>query len=168
MRPDHFFYIMLLTGALLAGCNTDNQRSANDDGWLTSIEDERERIDAIQRQFRGFDMAMVETGYRYVELYWAGQDENWDYAVYQLEKMRLAIEDGLERRPPRAASAQPFLHNVLPEMEEALEAEDIEVFNEKFNILTQECNACHSAEQVPYFEVHPPEQRLSPIQLKQD
>lgn len=41
-------------------------------------------------------MPMVEKGYRDQELYWAGQDENWDYADYQIEKIRKAIENGLE------------------------------------------------------------------------
>jgi len=57
-----------------------------DDGIGT----EQEKINTIEKQFRGFDNAMVETGYRYQELYWAGQDENWEYADYQLEK--IAIE----------------------------------------------------------------------------
>ena len=42
---------------------------------------------------------MVETGYRYQELYWAGQDENWEYADYQLEKIKIAIENGLDADP---------------------------------------------------------------------
>jgi len=157
---------MLLIGVFLYGCNSNNsnQHQAGDDRWLTSIEDENKQIEAIQRQFRGFDMAMVETGYRYTELYWAGQDENWPYAEYQLKKLRKAIEMGLQRRPKRAASAQPFLNGVLPEMEKALDQEDIEAFREKFNILTQGCNSCHAAERISHFEVHPPESRNSPIQ----
>ncbi len=52
---------------------------------------------------------MVETGYRYQELYWEGQDQNWDYAGYHLNKIKIAIENGLERRPKRAKSTENFL-----------------------------------------------------------
>lgn len=63
---------------------------------------------------------MVETGYRYQELYWAGQDQNWEYADYQIEKIKIAIENGLERRPKRAKSAEHLLTYILPEMKKAL------------------------------------------------
>jgi hypothetical protein len=69
-------------------------------------------------------MAMVETGYRYTELYWAAQDDNWGYADYQIKKIRTAVENGLERRPKRAASAETFLKVMLPAVEEAITRRD--------------------------------------------
>ena len=35
--------------------------------------------------------------------------------------------------------------------------------DERFAALTDACNACHEAEKVPFFEVRPPETRISPI-----
>ena len=52
--------------------------------WLVQGSSD-ERFVKIASQLRGFDVAMVETGYRYGELYWAGRDENYDYARYQLQ-----------------------------------------------------------------------------------
>ena len=52
---------------------------------------------------------MVEIGYRYQELYWAGADSNWEYAGYQLAKIDLALANARERRPKRQASAARFL-----------------------------------------------------------
>ena len=129
--------------------------------WLAG--DEQEQINAIEQQFRGFDMAMVETGYRYQELYWAGADENWEYAAYQLKKMKLAIDNGLKRRPKRAASAQHFLSYVIPEIKQTIAKEDKALFDEKFKMLTQNCNNCHAMEKVPFFTVKAPINRLSPI-----
>lgn len=51
---------------------------------------------------------MVEVGYRFTELYFAGKEHNWDYAKYQAEKIEVALRLGLERRPKRAQSAQFF------------------------------------------------------------
>lgn len=129
--------------------------------WIKGSENEQ--IETIERQFRGFDLAMVETGYRYQELYWAGKDRNWEYANYQLEKIRLAIENGLQRRPKRAQSAQHFLNVVLPEMEKAVERQDSAVFNSGFRMMTANCNACHAMEKVTYFTVKTPISRQSPI-----
>jgi len=106
---------------------------------------------------------MLETGHRYVELYWAGRDGNWEAAAYHVDKIRLAIENGLERRPQRAASARPFVTGPLAAMREALAARDPELFAARFEELTAGCNACHAAERVAFFEVRPPASRVSPI-----
>lgn len=63
---------------------------------------------------------MVETGHRYVELYWAGEDGNWEFAKYQLEKIKHTIELGIERRPKRAVSAQGFMTVAVPQLAEAI------------------------------------------------
>ena len=129
--------------------------------WITG--DEQEQIKTIERQFRGFDMTMVETGYRYKELYWAGQDQNWEYALYQLEKIEKTIKNGLQRRPKRAKSAAFFLTTVLPNMKENIQQQDTNTFNQNFDLLTRNCNACHAMEDVAYFTVKTPLDRPSPI-----
>ena len=152
--------IALVVSLLLAGVSC--KKEAGKDGWLAG--NTSERFETIAGQLRGFDVAMVETGYRYQELYWAGQDENWQYAEYQTAKIRTAISRGLERRPKRAASAQPFLTTTLPAMAEAAASKDAESFNASFALLTQGCNSCHELELVPFFRVAPPVGRSSPIQ----
>jgi len=77
--------------------------------------------------------------------------------------MRLAIENGLERRPKRAASAQPFLAGPLASMDDAIAAQDPDLFTARFQDLTAGCNGCHATEQVPFFEIRTPEARVSPI-----
>src|SRR3546814_20354980 len=63
-------------------------------------------------------------------------DLNWGYADYQLEKIQKAIENGLERRPKRAQSAQHFLTVTVPQMKEALKKKDTVVFNKNFQVIT--------------------------------
>lgn len=149
----------LLIGFLFFGCN-ETEKTAQGE-WITGTE--KKQIETIEKQFRGFDNAMVEVGYRYQELYWAGQDENWEYADYQLSKIKLAIENGLERRPKRAKSAEHFLTNVLPQMEKSLKDRDRKVFDANFEALTINCNACHVMEKVTFFNVKMPTERQSPI-----
>ena len=81
-------------------------------GWSAGTVDDK--FNTVAKQLRGFDMAMVETGHRYNELYWAAQDSNWGYAHHQIKKIRTAVENGLERRLKRAKSAETFLTIVLP------------------------------------------------------
>jgi hypothetical protein len=156
MRIGHYIVSLLC----LIAC--DNNRKPEAQGeWIKGTE--QEKIKTIEKQFRGFDNAMVETGYRYQELYWAGQDENWEYAGYQLEKIKIAIENGLQRRPMRAKSAEQFLGNVLPEMQKSIASMDTSIFNKGFQILTTACNSCHAMEKVHFFIVNEPTGRQSPI-----
>jgi hypothetical protein len=129
--------------------------------WLATDRDEQ--IVQLERQLRGFDVAMLETGHRYVELYWAGRDGNWEAAAYQVEKIRLAIENGLERRPKRAASAADFLNGPLASLQQAVASRSRARFDPAFEALTAGCNACHAREGVPFFAVRAPETRVSPI-----
>lgn len=145
----------------LMGCKEQKNNYPVQGKWIKGTNEEQIKI--IENQFRGFDNAMIETGYRYQELYWAGQEQNWDYANYQLNKIETAIKNGLERRPKRAKSAEYFLTYVLPQMKESLDEKDVKIFNKAFETLTTNCNNCHSMEKVPYFSVKIPKHKQSPI-----
>lgn len=154
--------IACLSAMLLPGCSgNENSKPAGPEGWLQGTSEEK--FNTVASQLRGFDMAMVETGYRYQELYWAGIDQNWEYAEYQVEKIKLAIESGLERRPKRVESAEHFLKEALPAMGEVLKKRDSTAFLEGLQMLTVNCNACHAKEKVPFFNVQFPLDRQSPI-----
>jgi hypothetical protein len=105
---------------------------------------------------------MVETGYRYTELYWAGRDRNWGYAEYQLGKIETAIANGLERRPKRAASAA-ALEGPVDDVRKAVAESDPAAFDVAFAALTEACNACHRAEGVGFVNVRPPRERVAPV-----
>lgn len=155
------FFITIILNLFACKRNNEN-RAVGTDGWLKG--DETQKIETIAKHLRGFDMAMVETGYRYQELYWAGKDENWEYATYQAEKIRTTIENGLERRPKRTASAQNFLNVALPQMDSAIESKDTLYFRQAFDALTANCIACHALEKVPFITVKTPINRQSPVE----
>lgn len=154
--------IILFLSIIVISCGTETEIKEQAEGsWIKGTD--QEQIETIEKQFRGFDMAMVETGYRYQELYWAGQDENWEYADYQLKKIAKTIKNGLERRPKRSKSAESFLNVTIPEMEKALQKRDSTAFSKQFDLLTNSCTNCHQMENVPTFIVQKPINRQSPI-----
>lgn len=153
---------LMLGAVLLAGCGgSTDDGPAGADGWLEG--DTATKFDTVAGQLRGLDVAMMETGYRYTELYFAGADGNWDYAKYQTDKLRTTLETALVRRPKRAESAQEYLNEALPAVHEAIAAHDSAAFNRAFTQLTAACNTCHEAEKVASFIVKPPRARLAPI-----
>jgi cytochrome c556 len=164
-------HLALATALLALGCPQQEAVSSGGDrvpaaapdpaAWLLqgSVD---ERFARVAKHFRGFDMAMVEVGHRYTELYGAGQDRNWEYAQYQLDKIGTAVDNGVERRPARAESAR-MLEGALQSARGAVEANDPGAFDAAFTTLTQTCNACHQAERVPFVQVRPPTVRTSPV-----
>jgi hypothetical protein len=136
-------------------------QSKSAESWLQGSPDDK--LKQVEKQLRGFDKTMAEVGYRFSELYFAGQDRNWEYANYQAEKIQAAIRLGLERRPKRAASAQAFLNDDLPAMVRVIKAQEPLAFTEGITNLRMACMRCHVSEKLPYFTVELPEHRLSPI-----
>lgn len=150
-------FLLILIAVMIFSCDTKPVQG----NWITGTENEQ--LNATEKHFRGLDVAMVEIGHRYQELYWAGQDENWEYAVYQLDKIKLSLTLAIERRPLRKESGNYFLQNDLPLMYTAIEKRDTAIFNESFQIFTISCNACHTKEKVPFFHVSKPVVRTSVI-----
>jgi cytochrome c556 len=155
-------FVVLLASSALGACAPEpaapESTAVGQEGWLAGTTDEK--FETVATQLRGFDMAMVETGYRYEQLYWAAQDGNFGHADYQAGKIRTAIENGLERRPRRAESAQPFLNTALPSVQEAITQQDAELLRERVETLRVACNTCHEAEQVAFIPVGVPQTRL--------
>lgn len=133
------------------------------DGWLEGTTEEK--FDEVAHQLGGFSRTMVEVGYRYSELYWAAMDENWGYADHQIEHIIEAMEDGLKRRPLRAASSEDFMKETLPYMEELVKKENKEEFLKGFQMLTSSCNACHAKEGESYVVIQIPLNRTSPVRF---
>jgi hypothetical protein len=133
-------------------------------GWLQGTTEEQLR--SVEEQLRGLDISMVEIGYRFDELYFAGQDRNWDYAKYHAGKVRLSLELALKRRPKRAAAARPFLEEDLPALVQAIEAKDPDRYHAAMERLRTGCMKCHLAESVPFFTVQFPKHRASPIRTE--
>jgi hypothetical protein len=149
---------------LSSACTRGDQAAPRESTGTTWLKGSTgDQMAAVEKQFRGLDVAMVEIGYRFGELYWAGQDRNWEYAQYQADKVKLALELSLERRPKRAASAQPFLTEDLPAVVAAINAKDAGRYQAALEQLRTACARCHVAESVPFFTAQFPERRVSVI-----
>jgi len=155
--------IFLAAGLLACNHRSDTYSELGTDGWLKGTDEQK--LEEVAHQLGGFSRTMVEVSYRYSELYWAGEDENWKYAEHQLEHLIEALEDGLTRRPVRAASAKDFLETTLPNVEKAIESGEKAVFDEGFQVLTLGCNACHAKEGEGFIRIQEPLVRSSPVRF---
>lgn len=152
-------FIAIAIVAMAAGCSMQNNENEHEHGsWLKG--DKEHFVEAIERQFDGFSRAMVEVHYRYDELYWAGQDQNWQYADYQLEHIFEAIEKGYERRPEHKESALEFLGTPTDMMQQAIDSKNLQQFNQAFIMYNAACQSCHIKEEVAFIKTIVPDKRL--------
>jgi hypothetical protein len=149
--------ITILLFVALAGCNNHHTHEETKGQWLPA--GRQEFTQAVERQLDGFSRAMMEVHYRYDELYWAGQVQNWEYAHYQLEHIFEAIEKGYERRPEHKISALEFLGAPQNLMQQAIDNRDPELFNRNFFIYKKACMSCHIKEDVAFINIVIPQLR---------
>lgn len=152
-------FLMLILNTAFAENNYSTKSK-----WLMETNSSEEKFKKIEKQLRGFDLAMVEVGYRFNSFYFALQDKNYPLAEYQLDKIKKAIENGIERRPKREKNSKiMFLDTQYENMKIALKKEDEILLLQEYNSTKQSCNACHIAERVPFIHVIDPKYRWQPI-----
>ena len=132
-------------------------------GWLAKLPADQQ-IEAIDRQLRGFDMAMFEVNYRYTEMYFGAVVGTWGDALETGATRAWAIMNGYERRPKRRANAEEiFFKEAYPQVLDAIRKQDIAMFKERVDVLRTACNACHAAEKVPFIQVGLPAIKQAPL-----
>ena len=161
-RTTLFVFIAAMFAIAISACQTQTEQTF-ETRWAG--EDLQEIISNLESQHGGFDQTMMQTNYRYNELYWAGQDGNWGYAEYQLDEMLEGLEDGFLRRPEREASAAQFVDQAAPRLLQAIQTGDKEAFQEAFVRFASSCNTCHAMEDVPFIQMIIPEIRTSLVKL---
>lgn len=154
------FLILLLSFTQLLAQNNYSTTS----NWLLETKTDTQKFKAIQKQFRGFDLAMVEVGYRFNSFYFAIKDKNYDLANYQWDKIKKAITNGTHRRPKRKTNSEVmFLNTQYKTMKIALNKKNDKLIWQEYSQVKQSCNACHAVERVPFIKVIDPEYRWQPI-----
>ncbi len=157
-----FLFAAMIVVIIISACGTQTEQKL-ETRWAG--EDLQEVIQNLESQLGGFDQTMIQTNYRYNELYWAGQDENWGYAEYQLDEMLENLEKGFIRRPERQASSVQFVDQAAPRLLQAIQSGDKNAFDAAFERFASSCNTCHGMEDVAFIQVVIPEVRTSLVKF---
>jgi hypothetical protein len=132
-------------------------------GWLVRLGPDA-RVQAIERQLRGFETTMAEVAYRYTEMYFGGIDGNWGYAEHMGSELGKTFELGLERRPEYRKNADAlFLKGPYRLVMDAIKAKDTALFQQRIETLRAACTSCHAAEAHPYIKIGVPTVRRNPV-----
>ncbi len=98
---------------------------------------------------------------RHIKLGLAGNEQNWDYATYELGELRETFDDVGKLVPKHGNLAIPaaIASTVRPPMtalDRAIKAKDQAAFNKAYGELTLSCNACHQSADHPMIVIQAP------------
>lgn len=109
------------------------------------------RIDSLESKHAnsykpgiGDFMGTMQT--HHAKLWFAGQNENWDLADFEVHELEEAIEDIQKYQAGREEVAMiEMLNAPLDSIDKAIDQKNSEAFKRNFISLTNTCNTCHIA-----------------------
>ena len=136
---------------------------ADSRGWLLEPKTEDARFERLQTYLGGFSSAMRETGQRYDSIYDALSRDNPELARYHWSKIRQTIEQGIIKRPARAANAKAILLDTTwAQVDTAFASGNPAIAWQGYEQAKAACMACHVAEKVSFMNQQPVFERAVP------
>jgi hypothetical protein len=100
----------------------------------------------------GLGELMAGQQVRHAKLWFAGENENWRLATYEVDELKEGFDDVVKLHPVLEDSHVPvsklvpaIIEGPLGEVDAAVEARDKAHFETAFDKLTAACNQCHQA-----------------------
>jgi hypothetical protein len=109
----------------------------------------------------GLGEFMTATQLRHAKLWFAGKENNWDLAAYEIDEITEGLEDAEKQFPTRDGIpvADMIKANIDPAVEQlkrAVAARSSTKFVVAFDNLTSACNACHAGADRPFIRIQRP------------
>ena len=129
-------------------------KNVND--WLLNAPDDATRFKLLQQYLRGFDQPMWEVGERYLSIYDALGDKNFELAEYHWDKIKATIVNGYLKRPKRQENSDAmFVKGIWDDVNKAFLSKDPAKAWGAFELTRQSCMSCHDAEKVAFMNNQP-------------
>lgn len=151
MKPIILFAIFLA----LASCNQQTQK-------MQAMQDQ---IDSLQIELRdsykpGFGEFMSNVQSHHAKLWFAGKNQNWKLADFEIHEIIETVEDIQKYETDREESKEIGMINpALDSVNAAIEKKDLGLFESSFTNLTNTCNNCHHRTNFEFNVVKIPEEQ---------
>lgn len=109
----------------------------------------------------GLGEFMTATQLRHAKLWFAGKQNNWDLAAYEIDEIKEGLEDAARLHPtfdgvPVAEMIKTIIDPRIEELENAVRAKSNAKFMVAFDKLTSGCNNCHAGANKPFIRIQRP------------
>ena len=121
------------------------------------------RIDSLEQKLAdtykpGFGEFMSGIQAHHSKLWFAGQNENWKLADFEVHEIMEAIEDIQKFQTERKESQMiEMINPALDSINNAIQQKNSKLFKSSYTLLTNTCNNCHRATNFEFNVVKIPE-----------
>ena len=123
------------------GCGQPTKNSRNLQNRIDSLE-----LRLAESYKPGFGEFMSGIQAHHSKLWFAGQNQNWKLADFEIHEIMEAIEDIQKYETDRKESQLiKMINPAIDSINQAIKKEDPTLFKTNFTSLTNTCNACHRA-----------------------
>jgi hypothetical protein len=135
------YFILAVTTCVIVACNQSS----------TSEQQLQVKIDSLQKQLSetykpGFGEFMSGIQVHHAKLWFAGQNQNWPLADFEVHEILETLDDLREfcKDRPELKSIG-MINPALDSVSNAIQQKNLSSFNRSFYFLTNTCNNCHKA-----------------------
>ena len=142
---------IIITGLIACNQNQDNTQAT------------QSRIDSLEKKLAdtykpGFGEFMSGIQVHHAKLWFAGQNQNWKLADFEVGEIKEAIEDIKKYETDRKESQQiDMISPALDSLNNAIQQKNPARFKNSFSLLTSNCNNCHQAVNFEFNKIQIPE-----------
>ena len=116
---------------------------------------------AKDRYEPGLGEFMTATQLRHAKLWFAGKNDNWGLAAYEVDEIKEGLEDAARLHSifqgiPVAEMIKTIIDPRIERLEKAIATKNGTQFVAAFDDLTDGCNACHAAAGKPFIRIQRP------------
>ena len=108
-------------------------------------------IDSLKTEVKntykpGLGEFMLTEQMHHAKLWFAGINENWNLANFELGEIKETFDNAVKFLPERKETKEiPMIYPALDSLQSSINQKDLKRFTKNFNILTETCNECHQA-----------------------
>ncbi|SRR6266498_3547481 len=135
------FFILTLAIYILTACHQPNKE----------VQQMQIKIDSLQKQLAesykpGFGEFMSGIQSHHAKLWFAGQNQNWELADFEVHEIKEALEDVQKFCSDRPeVKAMGMINPAIDSVANAVRQKNLQLFKSSFILLTNTCNNCHKA-----------------------
>lgn len=121
------------------------------DGKTEKLQSEVDSLrTAVNNNYKpGLGEFMLAVQTHHAKLWFAGINENWPLADFEIGEIRETLDNAIEYLPERTETKDiPIIYPSLDSLLVSVKTKSLSAFTKNYRALTQTCNACHKA--VPF------------------
>ena len=146
----------ILTLALfctLIGC----QSKVDDDVVKLQNQIDKLKSELAETYKPGFGDFMGTIQVHHSKLWFAGENENWELADFEIHEIRENMEDIQKYQANRAESKlMSMITPALDSVSQAIQKQNLEQFRSSFRLLTNSCVTCHNDTKHEFIQIQVP------------